>query len=457
MNKIFYILLLLFVSLSLFGASAVAASDVTEDVIANDELAVNELNVNEVTADEVVIDDVDLDELAIDDDVDKEIVVSDSKKSASSKKLSAGTSYSFNVLNNDINDKNVVKMTFIDDYKFYSKSDSAYKDGIVIDHSLTIDGNGHTIDADHQARIFKISRNGINVVLQNIIFINGWTRDIGGAAIFGNCTVINCTFRDNDFGYYGLGGAMYGGTAINCLFENNNYDRYESADSQGGAMFGGTAINCIFRNNGAAKGGAVANCSLENCTLEGNRAGNWAGAMYGGTAKGCTFIGNYAPMSGGAIDTGYAENCTFIGNKANVGAAIADGDAVLCTFSDNIVGWGGSAIQWGNATLCNFNNETIGETTVIPGNLEIGNAKAGLNAANQLVLKIKVGNKVFDGYKAVLKVYQGDDLVDTINVLTGETLDLKLAPGVYKLVASLEDFPNVEATESTLRISNVAN
>ena len=382
--------------------------------------------------------------------------IHDGKKSSSSKKLSAGKTNPFKILSYYINERGLSEINLDSDYVFNKNTDSDFKDGIVIGHDLTINGNGHTLDGSRQCRIFKINGNAIKVVFNNINFINGATWDIGGAAILGNCTAVNCTFRNNDFGYVACGGAMYGGCAINCIFEDNNYYRHEAIESQGGAMYGGSAINCIFRHNGAAKGGAVANSYVENCTFEENRAGNWAGAMLGGFAKGCTFIRNDGRMSGGAINYGNAENCTFIENKAGVGSAMADGSAVNCVFMDNIADWGGSAIQWGNATLCIFNNDTIGETAVIVPALVIANAKAGLSFANQLIVNIQDANRNYDGVKIILNVYKDDVLVGTYHALSGDVCILDLDAGVYNVLVSIEGIPEVQYVESTIMISNPA-
>ena len=363
MRKLCFILLLL-ISVTLISVSTIAASDVTDDVI-------GDVNLDHATADNVVVDDIDVNNLDVDDDVDDVDVISapQDKKSTSSKKLSDSKPSSFLYLNHAL--KNNANVVLDEDYAYFCRTDSEFTNGILLDHDITIDGNGHTIDGCRLSRIFKIGSDNVNVVIKNLNLVNGRTRDIGGAAIFGNCTAINCTFQGNDVGYTGFGGAMYGGCAINCTFEGNNIDRERTIEGKGGAMYGGTAKGCIFKNNAAGKGGAVAYCNIENCILEDNKSGNWAGAMLEGYAKNCTFIRNYAPMSGGAMDAEgrnicIAEDCTFIENKANVGAAIADGTAIRCVFINNIaVEWGGSAIQWGNATQCTFNNDTVGDTKLL--------------------------------------------------------------------------------------------
>jgi len=59
------------------------------------------------------------------------------------------------------------RIELTDDFKYVSGDNDQ---GIVIaKDNLTINGNGHFIDGDNQAKIFKITGN--NIVLKNIIII----------------------------------------------------------------------------------------------------------------------------------------------------------------------------------------------------------------------------------------------------------------------------------------------
>ena len=55
----------------------------------------------------------------------------------------------------------------------YTSNGAEYEEGIPITDSITIDGKGHTIDANEASRIFSIDNDEANVVLINIAFING--------------------------------------------------------------------------------------------------------------------------------------------------------------------------------------------------------------------------------------------------------------------------------------------
>lgn len=213
------------------------------------------------------------------------------------------------------------------DYKYFEDDVIDFREGIVINRDVNIHGNGHTIDANGESRIFQI--NGGNVVFYNITFVNGVTvGDDCGAAINGDCNAINCTFKQNHGSYWG--GAMCGGFAINCTFIDN------SAGGFGGAMSDGYAVNCIFINNTADYAGALSNGSAVNCIFTGNRAWGWGGAMAMASAVNCTFVDNRANEYGGAMYECSAVNCIFTGNYAELsGAAMHTGYAMNCSGQTN--------------------------------------------------------------------------------------------------------------------------
>ena len=195
---------------------------------------------------------------------------------------------------------------------YYCFEEGSLKNGIMINKSITIDGQGYRIDADKLMRIFQITNNA-TVTFKNIVFLNGNAGANGyGGAIWNNgaksVTAINCTFENNTANY---GGALTSVNAVNCTFKSN----YGSQDTSiGGAMYEGTATNCIFTGNYVKQDG---------------------GAMYNSTAINCTFTGNNAIRAGGAMDYGTATNCTFIDNTASLGQSMMQGTAINCTFVNN--------------------------------------------------------------------------------------------------------------------------
>ncbi|MER2013447.1 MAG: hypothetical protein ABS871_02270, partial [Methanobrevibacter sp.] len=61
----------------------------------------------------------------------------------------------------------------------YMYDDGFNVEGILIDKKLTIDGNGHTIDASNKARAFNITENFVTI--SNLNIINGFSEKDGGA------------------------------------------------------------------------------------------------------------------------------------------------------------------------------------------------------------------------------------------------------------------------------------
>ena len=182
--------------------------------------------------------------------------------------------------------------------------------GIVIDNSITINGNNHILDGNQKGRIFDIK--SADVTLKNIIFKNAKLSNVGAAirSTLGGLTIINCTFINNQGTH---GGALYailgGNTIINCTFDSN------VATKSGGAINinekGNTIIDNTFKDNMAAVDGGAIYLNYGN----------------GEEIKNNVFISNSATRHGGAINlnqTGVStlKNNTFIDNTAsNMGGA----------------------------------------------------------------------------------------------------------------------------------------
>ena len=234
----------------------------------------------------------------------------------------------------------------------YKNTDNFNKNGITISKSLTIDGNGYTIDALSKGRIFQVTAS--NVILKNINFVNGNNSDGGGAVYWSGIygTVDNCTFVNNSAS---TGGAIRGpndySTVKNCIFINNSANH-------GGAIFSLVnkdipIINCTFIDNQATgSGGAIWNRDLINLilcdnTFIRNSARDSGGAifylgeyndyprnfdcfpMYGmvWNLTNSNFVNNTATNGGAVfIEYGYGNilinNSTFSGNSAHKGGAV---------------------------------------------------------------------------------------------------------------------------------------
>ena len=267
------------------------------------------------------------------------------------------------------------------DYPYY---------GILINETLTINGNNHTISGSNVARIFTINATGGVVTFNNITFV-----DSAGAINFETDLNVNdCTFINNNVIYSigswsainGCGGDL---TVTNSTFVNNTalkggaiYLMQTAITTITGSVFTkNTATGNEDLNAGAgaiyANGGLKLN--IDNCTFNDNMAivGNdtsWAGAIeafydtvisnskfnnnsagYGGAVNvvggsvdpdtivisNTTFTNNVASEYGGAIYNLEAnvtiQSCIFDGNKAYDGSTIFnDGESLLYLCNNNI-------------------------------------------------------------------------------------------------------------------------
>jgi len=249
------------------------------------------------------------------------------------------------------------RVEITDDYKFVSGDDDQ---GIIIaKDNLVINGNGHTIDGDGQAKIFKITGN--NIILKNIIIKNAFfektyiiknqeiLKDQQAGIIWAgeNGTLEKVTIQNSYLsvkisldpeyyaGSYSVKGAsgLYwvgeNGQIIDCVFTQNNQEHSGSNIDMGGALkidgFNCTVKNSKFASNTALRGGAinidVENATIDNCIFTDNNATTDVGGAirsnaYYTTIINSTFNNNNAiELYGGAI---YAGNYLNVkGSKFN--------------------------------------------------------------------------------------------------------------------------------------------
>ena len=290
--------------------------------------------------------------------------------------------------------------------------------GIHINKTLTIEGNGHVIDALGQSRIFFIENQ--KVILNNIIFKNGYCGGYdngsaiyvmdnnfsgsvsgtfvnnsaynGGAVYFeGNGNVINSTFENNTAIYMGgaIFSASYNQTVVNCTFVNNTSN--DDDTGKGGAICFENAtdisvINCTFVNNFARHNGAsiniyshisnIVNSSFVNNTSENVAAGLDITSDICSVIN-CSFENNSAKVIGGAACVHNGDymfyNCIFVNSTAHTfqGGAIDSSmgsnlTAVNCTFVKNYAPGGGGAISLltsgGSIVNCTFVDNYVGSS-----------------------------------------------------------------------------------------------
>ncbi|SDA42567.1 polymorphic outer membrane protein repeat-containing protein [Methanobrevibacter millerae] len=241
------------------------------------------------------------------------------------------------------------------DYKY----DSGFSDdGIIIDKALTINGNGHVIDALGQSRIFNIGSQ--TVTLNNIAFKNGLSSDDGGAIKSNSdrLTVSNCNFTNNKVTReYSYGGAIYmsAGSIENCNFINN------SASYRSGAVFfsdDGEVTNCNFINNSAdERGGAI--------------------SMQRGNIIGCSFVGCVASQGGAirSLANLNVYNSSFVGCVASEGGAIYSGNSLSvkkCNFVNNSANSGGAVYVFNSYYL--FNYQEVADSYFVNNSANCGGA-----------------------------------------------------------------------------------
>ena len=260
----------------------------------------------------------------------------------------------FDILQEMVNNESLSVINLERDYIF-NEFDSM-TDGVIITRNITINGNGHIIDAKGKSRILNVKANNVTII--NITFINGMAppNKDGGAiywdhADYGN--ISGCSFVNNSA--TNRGGAIYWSNAnytsvSDCSFVNN------SATTRGGALYWfdgdyASVSGCSFVDNSADDTGGdlylngVDYASVSGSSFVGNSADNDGGAIcwaaeYGSVSD-CIFEDNFATNHEGVIwfngDHGRISGCIFVNNSANKGIVyFYDYFSVNLTVNNNI-------------------------------------------------------------------------------------------------------------------------
>ena len=228
----------------------------------------------------------------------------------------------FTALQNKIdNAVNGSTITLENDYAYDEGFDT---NGIKISKPLTIDGNGYTIDASLQSRIFYLACD--NIILKNMTFKNG--------------------YMHYDNGYRGCGGVVFN-YGVCC-----------------------TISFCNFINNSAREAGAIYNendgkCNIISCTFDNCHAQYKGAAIYGdcnidsSTFNNCTGDVFYNRRGDLNITSCVFNYCGSIQNEDGANCIIS-----LCTFNNctNIVNYGSVTCT---VSSCTFNNCSSGDGGVI--------------------------------------------------------------------------------------------
>ena len=271
-------------------------------------------------------------------------------------KLSNGVdSGTFDELQKKIN--NASEGSTIEFFNNYTYDDTFEAKGIMINKSLTIEGNGFTIDGANKARIFFIDATN-NITLNNIVFKNAISPE-GSAILFNksieNITISNSVFSNNIVPNDGHGGGAisFNNDVSGLLFENDTFENNYAPLGYGGSIvFDGNTTNVTFnsstfrvnkpREKDITGGGAIyfvgdaVLISIDNCEFD-NITARTGGAIY----------------VEGSFDTSLIHNTKFTNNKA---------------FTDNLDYGGGAIAVEGNASsILIFNSDFINNTAKTHG------------------------------------------------------------------------------------------
>ncbi|MCR4818984.1 MAG: glycoside hydrolase family 55 protein, partial [Fretibacterium sp.] len=164
---------------------------------------------------------------------------------------------------------------------------------INITKSLTLEGNGATLNGRGNVRVIQISgaAEDVPININNFVIQGGYTNDSGGGLFVNTgCTVniTKCVFENNTAERSGGGICLNNESAtleaVQCTFKGNKAPAATNASAYDG--FGG----------GVMVGGGT--CNLTNCTFTGNGAKSCGGGLYTSatntTVRFCTFVENTA-------------------------------------------------------------------------------------------------------------------------------------------------------------------
>ena len=155
----------------------------------------------------------------------------------------------FTDLNELINGNSDDTITLDKNYTYNPDIDSDFKNGVKIYRTVTIIGNGYTIDGAGQARILDLQQG--KTTLKNITFKNGsQSFFFGGGAI--RCVALveitNCTFINNGAP---SGGAVqlqgWGNVISDCVFIGNTADSGAAIELRAAAY--NNITGCVFYDN----------------------------------------------------------------------------------------------------------------------------------------------------------------------------------------------------------------
>ena len=327
-------------------------------------------------------------------------------------------------------------------------------DAITVDKSLTIDGNGHTLDAKGLSHVFTV--NADNVVISNVKFLNGdsdnggaihWNGDSGNLK---NCIFEKC-YSDEGSAIYWTGGL---GFINGCKFTKCYGDGgciawdVEEEDSYEGHS---RIINCNFVDNDCRAIDVLSSCShiyeISACSFINNNDETCGGAIYNyGTITKITnsnFIGNTAEdgsyeTGGGAIvnygDINEISNNNFTDNYAYWGGVIENscniGTISNNRFVSNSAEYGGVIDNYGHASISKITNNYFKDNGAEDG--------AVINNIDDAVIYVFSGNQLLNNVASY-----GSEIANEATINVQE--DNIESDGIYRNTYFTTNNPNVKA------------
>ena len=271
--------------------------------------------------------------------------------------------FDFTCLDKKIHESASKEIMLENDFSFENYEIDFYEGGIELDiDDLTIDGNGHTIDAQDKARIFHCT--GKNITLKNITLKNGHSH------------------KNHDNPFNSNGGAIRINCNVNLTIENCNFIDNTSEDKSGAIHYRDelSITDCTFYGNAAILGGAIyssGKLTINDSTLHENTAEKDGGAIHNFngilTVSDSTLTANSAKHDGGAIRNSGEVNITdstLTENSANNGGAICNyGELNItgCTITKNSADGGGGAIDNSTNGDLTITESTLAENTAWQG------------------------------------------------------------------------------------------
>jgi hypothetical protein len=326
-------------------------------------------------------------------------------------------------------------------------------------NTLTINGNGATIQRDVAAPTFRILLvyGGVNTLndvtisngLSGVNYDGGGLRVQSGTLTLNRCTITNNLSNTGGFSNNGGGlGVRPNGTAIlnNCLITGNTAESSGGGVSSYGML---TMTSCTVSGNTAIsrEGGGVAvryyhnpnrQTTIVDCTITNNKTLNAAMGQGGGVAdegsnltiQNSTITGNVSAANGGGVYAG-----PYLTNPS-VQGMVTVGNSTIAANTATLAG-GGMFINAGGATLnlvstiisgdmAGTTGPDVNGTVVSQGNNLIGNTSgsAGLGASDLQNVNPMLGPLQNNGGPtATLALLAGSPAIDKGSNPAGLTTD----------------------------------